>query len=70
MLASHVSMKNANNFVKTLRERGLTKARVFNNGRVNRVIIDGFDTEAEAEAKNVELHHANREYASSWVMAL
>ena len=70
VLASHVSMKNANNFVKTLRERGLTKARVFNNGRVNRVIIDGFDTEAEAVANNVELHHANREYASSWVMAL
>ena len=70
VLASNVSMKNANNYVQTLKKRGFSNARVYNNGRMNRVILDGYDMEAEAIAKNVALHQANREYASSWVMAL
>lgn len=70
VLASDVSKKNANRYVETLQKRGFANARVYNNGKMNRVIIDGFETEQEAIGKNTELHHSNREYASTWVMAL
>ena len=70
VLASNVSLKNANRYVQTLQERGFANARVYNNGKMNRVIIDGFQSETEAYNKNVELHHTNKEYASTWVMAL
>lgn len=70
VLASDVSKKNANRYVETLQKRGFANARVYNNGKMNRVIIDGFETEQEAIGKNTELHRTNREYASTWVMAL
>ena len=70
VLASNVSKKNANNYVDILKGRGITNARVYNNGKMNRVIIDGFSNEEEAVEMNTELHHTNREYASTWVMAL
>ena len=70
VLASNVSKKNANNYVELLKERGILDARVYNNGKMNRVIIDGFTSMEEANERNIELHRSNREYASSWVMAL
>ena len=70
VLASNVSLKNANRYVETLRQRGFTNARVYNNGKMNRVILDGFQTEEQANEKNKKLHHTNSEYASTWVMAL
>lgn len=70
VLASDVSIRNAKSYVKTLQKRGLTNARIYNNGKMNRVIIDGYQTENEAYNKNVELHRSNSEYATTWVMAL
>ena len=70
VLASNVSLKNANRYVETLHQRGFTNARVYNNGKMNRVILDGFQTKEQASEKNTELHHTNSEYASTWVMAL
>ena len=70
VLASNVSRKNADRYVETLHQRGFAQARVYNNGKMNRVIIDGFQTEEEATKKNIELHHTSSEYASTWVLAL
>ncbi|MCR5180531.1 MAG: SPOR domain-containing protein [Bacteroidaceae bacterium] len=70
VLASNVSLRNATAYVKTLKERGLSNARIYNNGKFNRVIIDGFQTENEAYEKNSELHRTNAEYANTWVMSL
>ena len=70
VLASNVSRKNAERYVQTLRQRGFSNARVYNNGKMNRVIIDGFQTEEQATAENIKLHHTDSEYATTWVMAL
>lgn len=70
VLACNISMKRAQDYVEVLRERGYERARVFDNGRMIRVIIDGFETEAEAMEENNILHHLSKEYASTWVMEL
>lgn len=70
VLACNISMKRAQNYAEVLRERGFERARVFDNGRMIRVIIDGFQTEAEAMEENNILHHLSKEYASTWVMEL
>ena len=70
VLASQVSRKNAEHFVETLKEMGFSRARIYDNGKMLRVIIDGFETEAEAYNMNSELHQMGKEYASTWVMEL
>ena len=70
VFSSNVSRKNAEHYVETLKGRGFTNARVFYNGKMNRVIVDGFLTQEEAYSKNAELHKLNEEYANTWVMAL
>lgn len=70
VLASDVSKKNADNYVKVLQDRGFVSARVYNNGKMNRVVLGYFQTENEAYNMNAELHRTSREYASTWVMAL
>ena len=70
VLASDVSLKNADRYVKLLQERGFTDARVYNNGKMNRVVLGNFQTENEAYNMNAKLHRTSTEYASTWVLAL
>lgn len=70
VLASDVSLKNANNYVKVLQDRGFADARVYNNGKMNRVVLGNFQTENEAYNMNAKLHRTSSEYASTWVLAL
>ena len=51
VLASDVSKKNANRYVETLQKRGFANARVYNNGKMNRVIIDGFEPNRKPSAR-------------------
>jgi hypothetical protein len=70
VLASNVSKKNAENFVNRLQEMGLAHVRIMENGKVRRVIIDGFATQEEAAQHNAEIHRRGGELAYSWVMKL
>lgn len=70
VLASAVSQRNAENFVERLQSQGFKNVRIYNNGKMNRVIMDGFATEAEAARSNAELHRKSKDFAYSWVMKL
>ncbi|MCR4994113.1 MAG: SPOR domain-containing protein [Bacteroidales bacterium] len=70
VLASNVSRRNAENFVAQLHEMGFTKARVYDNGKMLRVIIDGMDTENEAANMAHELHGHGGDLQQAWVMKL
>ncbi len=68
VLASAVSQRNGDDYVARLLKRGYTNARVYDNGRIRRVVLDGFATEAEANSANAALHRQGREFASTWVL--
>lgn len=70
VLASNVSQKNADRYVETLKQRGFVSARIYNNGKMNRVVLGNFTTREEAEQMNAELHQTDKEYATSWILAL
>lgn len=70
VLASNVSRKNADAFVERLHEQGYTQARVHDNGRMLRVVIDGIASEAEANTLAHQMHTLGGDYAQAWVMQL
>lgn len=70
VLASHVSRKNADAFVLRLHESGYANARVHDNGKMLRVVIDGLTTETEAANLARELQALGGEYKGAWVMKL
>ena len=70
VLASDVSLKNAENFVARLETQGLENVRILEKGKHRRVIIDGFATQEEAAKRNAEIHRSGGELAYSWVMKL
>lgn len=70
VLASAVSQRNAENFVERLQKQGYKNARIYNNGKMNRVILDGYASEADAARSNAELHKQSKDFATSWVMKL
>ena len=70
VLASNVSKKNADRYLADLQARGYDKAAIHDNGKMLRVVITGFTTEADANNYNSVLHHKSHEFASTWVMKL
>lgn len=70
VLASSVSRKNAEAFVERLHKAGYAEARIHDNGRMIRVIVDGMTTEIEAANLAHEMHALGGEYAQAWVMKL
>lgn len=70
VLASSVSRKNAEAFVARLQEAGYTHARIHDNGKMIRVVVDGMTTETEAANVAHEMHARGGEYAQAWVMKL
>lgn len=69
VLASQVSLKNAKAFVQRLEEKDV-HAIIFDNGKMLRVVIDGFATQAEAYNVNSYLHNIDKELGSTWVMKI
>lgn len=67
VLASAVSKKNAQSFVERLQSRDV-HAIVYDNGKILRVVIDGFASQADAYNMNNYLHNLDKELSSTWVM--
>ncbi len=70
VLASSVSRKNGEAFVSRLQAAGYASARIHDNGKMLRVIVDGMTSEAEATELAHEMHLLGGEYAQAWVMKL
>lgn len=70
VLASNVSRKNAEAFVARLQEAGYDNARIHDNGKMLRVVVDGMTTETEAANVAHEMHARGGDYAQAWVMKL
>ena len=70
VLASNVSRKNAEAFVTRLHDAGYAQARIHDNGKMLRVVVDGMTTETEAANLAHQMHTRGGEYAQAWVMKL
>lgn len=67
VLASAISMKNATLFVKRLQAKDID-AVIYDNGKMLRVVVDGFASQADAYNVNKYLHKLDSELGSTWVM--
>lgn len=69
VLASHVSMKNAQSFVDELHKRGFTEAEIFVRNNVTRVVCGQFETQNAAYNR---LNHIrdNKGFEEAWVLKL
>ena len=70
VLASDVSLKNAERYIADLQSRGYANAQIHDNGKLRRVVLAGYADETEAYNANAALHKVSKEFASSWVMKL
>ena len=66
VLASHVKLSNAENYVAQLKERGMKAAEVYVHNHVVRVVYGTFQTEAEAYRQLNKLNNSE-EFAEAWV---
>lgn len=69
VLASAISQRNAENYVKELTAKG-HKAEIMNNGKMIRVIIPGFKSESDATARIHELRNTERDFKNAWALKL
>lgn len=70
VLASYVSQKNAENFIKQLNEGGYKNARFVENGKMNRILYAGYATEADAQAALNTLRQESSFFADGWILEL
>jgi cell division septation protein DedD len=70
VFASNISKNNAERYVAELAGKGIGGAKVMDNGRVVRVVVDGITTETEAYNQVRELHAMGSEFADVWVLKL
>lgn len=69
VLASSISMKNAQNYVANLQNRG-HKAEVLVRGKMVRVIIPGFQSAEEVHQAIKELQKQSNEFSKAWTLKL
>ena len=67
VLASHVSMRNANSFIERLQKQGYDQAEVFVRNNITRVVYGHYPSE-EAAQDDLRRFHRQRETAEAWVM--
>lgn len=70
VLASALSMKNAESYIKDLTNRGYKVCLQTGNGKMNRVIIPNFKNMDEARAKIQELKNTSDEFKNAWALKL
>jgi len=69
VLASQVSMANAENFVNILHNDGYNDARIYTHNKINRVVCGHYNTAAEAyEAVNQLRGQGQEEFEQAWVL--
>ena len=69
VLASHVSMKNANAFVEELHKRGFSEAEIFVRNKVTRVVCGHFETQ-NAAYNRLNRIRDNKGFEEAWVLKL
>ena len=69
VLASYVSMRNANSFIERLQKQGFEQAEIFERNNIRRVIYGHYPTE-EAARDDIRRFHRQSETAEAWVMQL
>ena len=69
VLASHVSMRNANSFIERLQKQGYDQAEIFVRNNITRVIYGHYPTE-EAAHDDLRRFHRQSETAEAWLMKL
>lgn len=69
VLASYVSMKNANAFVEELHKRGFTEAEIFIRNNVTRVVCGHFETQ-NAAYNHLNRWRDNKGFEEAWVLKL
>ena len=67
VLASQVSMTNAQNYVQSLHQRGYNEARIYTRNKVNRVVYGQYANQAAAY-NAVDRLRDNIEFEEAWVM--
>ena len=70
ILASRVSKKGAEDFVKKLNRAGYKEASVYEDGSMRRVVYGSYGSEREAERALNVLKKKNETFASTWVQKL
>ena len=69
VVASQVSQKGADAFVKQLRKKGFDDARVYIYNKIRRVVCGSFQTEAQAYSR-LQSVHQDAELAEAWVFKI
>ena len=69
VLASCVSIRNANSFIERLQEKGYEQAEVFERNNIRRVIYGHYSSE-EAAHEDLRRFHRHSETAEAWLMEL
>ena len=70
ILASRVSKKGADDFVKRLNRAGYKEASVYEDGSMRRVVYGSYGSEREAERALNVLKKKNETFAGTWVQRL
>lgn len=70
IMASRVSKKGAEDFVKRLNRAGYKEASVYEDGSMRRVVYGSYGSEREAERALNVLKKKNETFASTWVQKL
>ena len=68
VLASATSTAGANDLIARMKRMGYDNARLYNNGRMNRVVLDGYATEAEALNAKHELQWHHDGFDDAWLL--
>jgi len=70
VLASAISLSNAERYTGELQKRGMQNAQVMAKGKMVRVVLDGYASEEEAVSHLRQLRHNNNEFENAWVLHL
>lgn len=72
VMASQVTERNAQAFIKQLAENGYNDARILVSGRnsIRRVVYGCFPSESDASATLKELRHESRLFRETWIMEI
>lgn len=70
VLASATSRANAEAFVAELKKMGMDNACIYNNGRMNRVVLSGYTTEEEAIDAKHHLQWTHDGFDDAWLLRL
>lgn len=70
VLVSKVSLKNANDHAQLLASEGFDGAKVFEKGKMRRVIYNTYSSQEEAYAHLSELKQQSRHFANAWILEL